>query len=180
MKAAGIVDFGTDLQNPNFANLRHRGSSWTPSRNARTGSPDDHEALRHDGPALVEVLVNRQELSMGPTIREAGEAASASLCSSRAQRTRRRNVRSREDESFPVARAKQSHGFSTEEYLGIYSRLIREVGRFCSEIKRGLVRRGSNSGSTFRNTRPFERSYTPSPANSSPRRFFPIQITTAM
>jgi pyruvate dehydrogenase (quinone) len=26
------------------------------------------EALRHDGPALVEVLVNRQELSMPPTI----------------------------------------------------------------------------------------------------------------
>jgi pyruvate dehydrogenase (quinone) len=26
------------------------------------------QALRHDGPALVEVMVNRQELSMPPTI----------------------------------------------------------------------------------------------------------------
>ena len=26
------------------------------------------EALQHDGPALVEVIVNRQELSMPPTI----------------------------------------------------------------------------------------------------------------
>ena len=30
--------------------------------------PALQEALSHDGPALVEVLVNRQELSMPPTI----------------------------------------------------------------------------------------------------------------
>jgi pyruvate dehydrogenase (quinone) len=69
MKAAGIVNFGTDLQNPNFANL----AASTGLLGLRAETPEQvrpmiTEALRHDGPALVEVLVNRQELSMPPTI----------------------------------------------------------------------------------------------------------------
>jgi pyruvate dehydrogenase (quinone) len=69
MKAAGLVDFGTDLQNPNFAKMAEAAgilglSAETPEQ----VRPMIAEALRHDGPALVEVLVNRQELSMPPTI----------------------------------------------------------------------------------------------------------------
>ena len=69
MKAAGIVDFGTDLQNPNFAKLAESAGLL----GLRVETPEQvrpmlAEALKHDGPALVEVLVNRQELSMPPTI----------------------------------------------------------------------------------------------------------------
>jgi pyruvate dehydrogenase (quinone) len=69
MKAAGIVDFGTDLHNPNFAKIAE--ASGLLGLTAET--PDQVEpmiaqALQYDGPALVEVLVSRQELSMPPTI----------------------------------------------------------------------------------------------------------------
>ena len=69
MKAAGIVDFGTDLDNPNFAKMAE--AAGLLGHTAET--PDQVEpmiaqALQHDGPALVEVLVSRQELSMPPTI----------------------------------------------------------------------------------------------------------------
>jgi pyruvate dehydrogenase (quinone) len=69
MKAAGLVDYGTDLVNPNFAKLAESADLF----GVRVENPEDLrralvEALAHDGPALVEVLVNRQELSMPPTI----------------------------------------------------------------------------------------------------------------
>ncbi len=69
MKAAGLVDFATELVNPNFAQLAE--SAGLLGR--RVEKPEDlhaalKEALSHDGPAMVEVLVNRQELSMPPTI----------------------------------------------------------------------------------------------------------------
>jgi pyruvate dehydrogenase (quinone) len=69
MKAAGIVDFGTDLQNPHFAELAEAaGILGLRAELPEQVHPMIAEALRHDGPALVEVLVNRQELSMPPTI----------------------------------------------------------------------------------------------------------------
>jgi len=69
MKAAGLVDYGTDLVNPNFAKLAESADVF----GARVEKPEElrpalSEALAHDGPALVEVVVNRQELSMPPTI----------------------------------------------------------------------------------------------------------------
>ncbi len=69
MKAAGSVHFGTDLSNPNFAKLAE--AAGLLGLTAET--PDQvptmiGQALHHDGPALVEVLVSRQELSMPPTI----------------------------------------------------------------------------------------------------------------
>jgi pyruvate dehydrogenase (quinone) len=69
MKAGGIVDFGTDLQNPNFAKMAEAAGLLGLTAEA----PDQVEpmiaqALKHDGPALVEVVVSRQELSMPPTI----------------------------------------------------------------------------------------------------------------
>ena len=69
MKAAGLVDYGTELVNPNFAKLAESagvlGARVEKSEELR---PALAAALAHDGPALVEVLVHRQELAMPPTI----------------------------------------------------------------------------------------------------------------
>jgi len=69
MKAAGIVDFGTDLKNPNFAKLAEAaGLLGLTAETPDQVRPMLAQPLQHDGPALVEVLVDRQELSMPPTI----------------------------------------------------------------------------------------------------------------
>jgi pyruvate dehydrogenase (quinone) len=69
MKAAGIVDFGTDLQNPNFAKLAEAaGLLGLTAETPDQVRPMIAKALQHDGPALVEVQVSRQELSMPPNI----------------------------------------------------------------------------------------------------------------
>ena len=70
MKAAGILDFATDLHNPNFAKMAEAADvlglkAETPEQ----VRPMLVEALQHSGPALVEVVVNRQELSMPPSIK---------------------------------------------------------------------------------------------------------------
>ncbi|WP_433966443.1 ubiquinone-dependent pyruvate dehydrogenase [Tunturiibacter gelidiferens] len=69
MKAAGLIDYGTSLVNPNFAKLAESADIL----GVRVESPEDlrpalERAIAHDGPALVEVIVSRQELSMPPTI----------------------------------------------------------------------------------------------------------------
>ena len=69
MKAAGILDFGTDLQNPNFAKMAEgAGLLGLTAETPAQVRPMISQALKHDGPALVEVVVDRQELSMPPTI----------------------------------------------------------------------------------------------------------------
>jgi pyruvate dehydrogenase (quinone) len=69
MKAAGIVDFGTDLHNPDFMKIAEGAGLL----GLKADTPDQvepmiSETLKYDGPALVEVPVSRQELSMPPTI----------------------------------------------------------------------------------------------------------------
>ena len=69
MKAAGIVNYGTELDNPSFAEL----AKAVGMHAVRVEYPNDLEtalrtAFTTPGPALVEVMVNRQELSMPPTI----------------------------------------------------------------------------------------------------------------
>ena len=69
MKAGGILDFATDLHNPDFAKIAEGAGLL----GLRADTSDQVEpmlatALKHDGPALVEVPVSRQELSMPPTI----------------------------------------------------------------------------------------------------------------
>ncbi|WP_158751009.1 ubiquinone-dependent pyruvate dehydrogenase [Acidobacterium sp. S8] len=69
MKAAGLVDYGTDLVNPDFSKLAESAGIL----GIRVEKPEElrpafARALAHNGPALVDVLVNRQELSMPPTI----------------------------------------------------------------------------------------------------------------
>jgi pyruvate dehydrogenase (quinone) len=69
MKAAGIVDFGTNLQNPNFAKLAEAtGLLGLTAETPDQVRPMIKQALEHDGPALIEVPVSRLELSMPPTI----------------------------------------------------------------------------------------------------------------
>jgi pyruvate dehydrogenase (quinone) len=69
MKAAGILDFGTDLKNPNFAKIAEgAGLLGLTAETPDQVRPMIQQALKHDGPALIEVLVDRQELSMPPTI----------------------------------------------------------------------------------------------------------------
>jgi pyruvate dehydrogenase (quinone) len=69
MKAAGIVTFGTDLHNPDFAAV----ASAMGIYGRRVTEPGDleavlREAFAHDGPALVDVLTARQELSIPPAV----------------------------------------------------------------------------------------------------------------
>jgi pyruvate dehydrogenase (quinone) len=69
MKSAGFVDYGTDLRNPDFARMAEAaGLLGLTAERPEQVRPAIEEALRHDGPALVEVEVARQELSMPPTI----------------------------------------------------------------------------------------------------------------
>jgi len=69
MKAAGIIDFGTDLKDPDFARLADAaGLLGLTAETPGDVRPMIAQALEHEGPALVEVPVSRQELSMPPTI----------------------------------------------------------------------------------------------------------------
>ncbi|MBT1677608.1 ubiquinone-dependent pyruvate dehydrogenase [Curtobacterium aurantiacum] len=69
MKAAGFVNYGTELQNPDFAAV----AEAIGIKGFKVDVSDDFEdamaaALAHDGPALVSVRANRQELSMPPAV----------------------------------------------------------------------------------------------------------------
>lgn len=69
MKAGGIVNFGTDLYSPDFSKI----ADGSGILGIRVEDPADLraallKAFQYDGPALVEVLTARQELSMPPTI----------------------------------------------------------------------------------------------------------------
>jgi pyruvate dehydrogenase (quinone) len=69
MKAAGILEFATELQNPDFAKMAEgAGILGLTAETPGQVRPMISKALAYDGPALVEVLVHRQELSMPPTI----------------------------------------------------------------------------------------------------------------
>lgn len=69
MKAAGILNFATELKNPNFAKLADAcGLLGLRAETPEQVQPLLTQALEHNGPALVEVLVNRQELSLPPKI----------------------------------------------------------------------------------------------------------------
>jgi pyruvate dehydrogenase (quinone) len=69
MKAGGILDFGTDLDNPSFAKIAEAaGFLGLTAETPDQVRPMIAQALDHDGAALVEVAVSRQELSMPPTI----------------------------------------------------------------------------------------------------------------
>ena len=69
MKAAGVLEYGTELDNPSFAAL----AEAVGIKGYRVSDPGQlesvlREALAHPGPVLVDAVVKRQELSMPPTI----------------------------------------------------------------------------------------------------------------
>jgi len=68
-RATGFLDFGTSFKNPNFAAM----AEAVGIRGIRIEDPADVEpgiaaALAHDGPVLIDAVVNREELSMPPKI----------------------------------------------------------------------------------------------------------------
>ncbi|MEV8149568.1 ubiquinone-dependent pyruvate dehydrogenase [Arthrobacter sp. NPDC080073] len=69
MKAAGFVNYGTELENPDFAKLAEslgiRGIRVDNSSGLKAGLA---EAFEYDGPALIDVRTARQELSIPPAI----------------------------------------------------------------------------------------------------------------
>jgi pyruvate dehydrogenase (quinone) len=69
MKAAGIVTYGTDLDNPDFAGMA-RAAGLLGLRVDKAGDLEDalSEAFGHDGPALVDVHTARHELSLPPKL----------------------------------------------------------------------------------------------------------------
>jgi pyruvate dehydrogenase (quinone) len=69
MKAAGFLETGTSLRNPNFAAM----ATAAGIHGVRVEDPGDLEAavkdvLAHGGPALLDVVTNAQELAMPPKI----------------------------------------------------------------------------------------------------------------
>jgi pyruvate dehydrogenase (quinone) len=69
MKAAGIVTYGTELDNPNFADVARA----IGLHGVRVEKPSELEAglrdaLAHTGPAVIDVLTHRHELSIPPNV----------------------------------------------------------------------------------------------------------------
>jgi thiamine pyrophosphate-dependent acetolactate synthase large subunit-like protein len=67
MKASGFLDAGVELRNPNFAQMAEANGI----RGIRVEDPADvegglREAFHHNGPAIVDVVTNRQELALPP------------------------------------------------------------------------------------------------------------------
>jgi pyruvate dehydrogenase (quinone) len=68
-KSSGFVNTGTELVNPNFAAM----AEAVGVRGIRIEDPSEVEegiatALAHNGPVLVDAVVNRTELAMPPSI----------------------------------------------------------------------------------------------------------------
>jgi pyruvate dehydrogenase (quinone) len=69
MKAAGIVTFATDLDNPSFAEVaRAVGLHGVRVEQASELESGIRDALAHPGPALLEVMTEPQELSIPPNV----------------------------------------------------------------------------------------------------------------
>jgi len=68
-KSTGFLDFGTEFKNPNFAAMAEAvGIHGIRLENAADVSDGIAAALAHDGPVLVDAVVNRTELAMPPSV----------------------------------------------------------------------------------------------------------------
>lgn len=69
MKAAGFVNWGTGLRNPDFAEVaRTIGLHGSRVERSDDLAPALTEAFAHDGPALVNVITERQEVTVPPSV----------------------------------------------------------------------------------------------------------------
>jgi len=69
MKASGFIETGTDLQNPDFAAMaRAMGIHAIRVEDPGELAAAIRDVLSHDGPAVLDVVTAKQELSMPPTI----------------------------------------------------------------------------------------------------------------
>jgi pyruvate dehydrogenase (quinone) len=68
-KSTGFLDFGTELKNPNFAAMAEAvGIRGIRLEDAGDVEPGIKAALAHDGPVLIDAVVNRQELAIPPKL----------------------------------------------------------------------------------------------------------------
>jgi pyruvate dehydrogenase (quinone) len=68
-KSTGFLNSGTELQNPNFAAMAEAvGIRGIRLEDAADVKPGIAEALAHDGPVLIDAVVNRQELAIPPKV----------------------------------------------------------------------------------------------------------------
>jgi pyruvate dehydrogenase (quinone) len=69
MKAAGLLDFGTELSNPDFAKVGEAMGlgGWRVERSKDLPGAVK-EFLAHDGPAILDVVTERQELAIPPAV----------------------------------------------------------------------------------------------------------------
>jgi len=70
MKATGFLKHGTDLENPDFTKIAEGAGLFA----IHVDDPEEvrpalQKALAHEGPALVDIAVNRQELAMPPSLK---------------------------------------------------------------------------------------------------------------
>ncbi len=69
MKAGGYLDTGTDLKNPNFAEMAQAmGILGIRVEDSAEVEPALRRAFAHDGPVLVDAVTAKQELAMPPKI----------------------------------------------------------------------------------------------------------------
>ena len=69
MKSAGILTYGTSLINTDFSKLAEAiGILGLRAEKPEQVKPMLNQAIEHNGPALVDVVVNRQELLIPPSI----------------------------------------------------------------------------------------------------------------
>src|SRR5881396_1479263 len=68
-KSTGFLEFGTELNNPNFAAMaKAMGIHGVRLEDPADVEPGIAAALAHDGPVLIDTVVNRTELAMPPSI----------------------------------------------------------------------------------------------------------------
>ncbi|MDN6358334.1 thiamine pyrophosphate-dependent enzyme, partial [Yaniella sp.] len=69
MKAGGFVPFATDLQNPDYGKVAEAMGIWGKHVERSKDLPGAvEEFLAHDGPAVLDVVTERAELTIPPTI----------------------------------------------------------------------------------------------------------------
>ena len=105
-KSTGFLPFGTEFKNPNFAAM----AEAVGVRGIRLEDPAEVDdgiaaALAHDGPVLVDAVVNRTELAMPPAVTDGdGEGLHALHGEGGDERPRRRADRPRPNESVALMR----------------------------------------------------------------------------